>query len=425
MTQTLDQVDQVEFVVPSDPPPSRLPTTLLAAITEITEQVEAFNLADEDGNLLADLSQLEQAASKFQRVMFDHDTVRFRKIEIGQGRTKLKLPWDDLGLSKQAIDKLQKADASQTAISMFKEIREAGNELKKLRKDIQDLYMTREGDNWTIVAAHYGEVCVKLAELIEACNRLRRHIIAIYPESRHRFAVGLAELFYEIGGRSITEIAADVERHMQKFPTLQAVNSDFRIKITQPEFVPSLKRQLEGDVNMASLIAEISTANRTTEEQAAIARIQRLHEQAELEGKAQAVAYYEQKTLKRIAEVLNSAKDQIRQNKLEPGDLGQRNSDMLKRAMNELRIMTSTPWGAAVADAVETFADIERLANSEDVSKSQLQQEIDDLLGFIGTEYSFEFAPPDRSMRAINRRRTKAEQAALAANTDFDDEIEE
>ena len=370
-----------------------LPAGLMAAIDAMSpDDDEQIELEDSDGQGFGSLSQLQTASSRYDEIAWSQDLVVWREFFIGRGRTKFKLDWGDMGFSPEAIVALKKANATKSAVTLLESVENASNELKGLRASFQKGMLLIDG-NWCSTARLFGAKCIELSDVLDREVELRRDINASYGAVRRSSLVTIAEIMSTTTDMSQIEIATALEKYASIFPTREEVNRSFCVRIGQPQIKPALKRRLEGQADTAELIARIAAADRTAEEQAAIARLNRETERIIMQKKAEAIQQFDRKVLQAIADALKM----LKRPNVKPGNLTKSMQSAINAALSDLRLMTATPWAESMRDAVAEVDRIGQLAQDEDVSADQLRDEIDGLITSFTEE--FHFTPATRGHR--------------------------
>lgn len=371
---------------------STLPRDLLDAIRQMAQgDTDQIELENEDGFAFGDLTQLEASATAYDDIAYRHDLIEWGEIFIGQGTTKMRLPWEGMGFSETAIEALKKADATQTAITLFDTVRKAANELKGMRSRLYERRFTRYGNKWVSVASGYGAVCMELSAMLDREVELRRQINDDFAGAKQGCLVAIAEIMQATTTLSHAEIDRTIrEEYLPRFPSQTQMNRSFRLRIEKPRIRPALKRQLEGQLESAELLAQITHANRTIEEEEAIRRITRMNERVIMEAKAKAVNSFSQKVLRKIADTLS----RLSSDKVRPGNLTKTVQESVTRALEDLRVMTDQPWSTtSLQEAVDQLQSVGAMAQDGEVSREELTDRIDTLLGEFDRTYDFNFTP--------------------------------
>lgn len=371
---------------------STLPRDLLDAIRQMAQgDTDQMEFENEDGFAFGDLDQLEASATAYDDIAYRHDLIEWGEIFIGQGTTKMRLPWEGMGFSEAAIEALKKADATQTAITLFDTVRKAANELKGMRSRLYERRFTRYGNKWVSVASGYGAVCIELSAMLDREVELRRQINDGFAGAKQGCLVAIAEIVQATTTLSHAEIDRTIrEEYLPRFPSQTQMNRSFRLRIEKPRIRPALKRQLEGQLESAELLAQITHANRTIEEEEAIRRVTRMNEQVIMEAKAKAVNSFSQKVLRKIAETLG----RLSSDKVRPGNLTKTVQESVTRALEDLRVMTDQPWATtSLQEAVNQLQSVGAMAQDGEVSREELTGRIDTLLSEFDRTYDFNFTP--------------------------------
>lgn len=184
-------------------------------------------------------------SAKLSSLQSEFDIIKTQSIHalslaINVGASDIKVSFEDLGFDEEDSKRKREAQLKSTTLVVFPQLRQYGNKLGTIKKELQDQFMISGSKRWWFVLDSRVDALWQAiqTDLIPACDIFREEILASYNDARESYRARVIEAF--AGRFDLKKQDELMVKYLAKFPSRTDVASRFYVSIDGPIRISSI-----------------------------------------------------------------------------------------------------------------------------------------------------------------------------------------
>lgn len=190
-------------------------------------------------------AKTQKVSTELGSLQSEFDLIKTQSIHalslaINVGASDIKVSFEDLGFDEEDSKRKRQAQLKSTTLVVFPQLRQYGNKLGAIKKELQEKYMVSGSKRWWFVLdSRIDDLWQAIqTDLIPACDLFREEILASYGQAREDYRSRVLEAF---AGRFDLEKQDELMvKYLAKFPSPSDVASRFYISVDGPIRISSI-----------------------------------------------------------------------------------------------------------------------------------------------------------------------------------------
>lgn len=183
-------------------------------------------------------TELSSLQSEFD--LIKTESIHALSLAINVGASDIKVSFEDLGFDEEDSKRKREAQLKSTTLVVFPQLRQYGNKLGAIKKELQDKFMISGSKRWWFVLDSRVDALWEAiqSDLIPACDIFREEILASYSDARESYRARVIEAF--AGRFDLKKQDELMIKYLAKFPSPSDVASRFYVSIDGPIRISSI-----------------------------------------------------------------------------------------------------------------------------------------------------------------------------------------